>query len=209
LAITFNESLGYFSMGKKTATMDVIADEGVRLIQESGGELPNARDLSNATGLSPATVYFHFGSIGGVISYIFRRRISAMHQGIEVLIAEHDPNTHPGVLLDQILDHLFAGLLRLNPALVRKMYPIALEYADRASELDQPHDAVLAKLAVAITRDETGAFKQLTLDEVTLVARGLMAIVRSPLMERNRIFGTAAHIDFAKSYLRKMLLHDG
>jgi len=209
LAITFNESLGYFSMGKKTATMDVIADEGVRLIQESGGELPNARDLSNATGLSPATVYFHFGSIGGVISYIFRRRISAMHQGIEVLIAEHDPNTHPGVLLDQILDHLFAGLLRLNPALVRKMYPIAIDYADRASELDQPHDAVLAKLAVAITRDETGAFKQLTLDEVTLVARGLMAIVRSPLMERNRIFGTAAHIDFAKSYLRKMLLHDG
>jgi hypothetical protein len=35
------------------------------------------------------------------------------------------------------------------------------------------------------------------------------AIVRSPLMERHRIFGTAAHIDFAKSYLRKMLLHDG
>jgi hypothetical protein len=89
------------------------------------------------------------------------------------------------------------------------MYPIAVEYADRASELDQPHDAVLAKLAVAITRDETGAFKQLTLDEVTLVARGLMAIVRSPLMERHRIFGTAAHIDFAKSYLRQMLLHDG
>jgi hypothetical protein len=35
------------------------------------------------------------------------------------------------------------------------------------------------------------------------------AIVRSPLMERHRIFGTAAHIDFAKSYLRQMLLHDG
>ena len=196
-------------MSKKTATMDVIADEGVRLIQESGGNLPNARDLSKATGHSPATVYFHFGSIGGVIRYIIRRRISAMHQGIEGLIAAHDPKTHPSVLLDQILDHLFTWLLRFNPAIIRKMYQIALDHADRASELDQAADAVLAKLAVAITRDETGAFKQLTLDEATLVARGLMAIVRSPLMERNRIFGTAAHIDFAKSYLRKMLLHDG
>ena len=63
--------------------MDVIAEEGVRLIQKSGGNLPNDRDLSNATGHSPATVYFHFGSIGGVIRYIIRRRISAMHQGIE------------------------------------------------------------------------------------------------------------------------------
>ena len=189
--------------------MDVIADEGLRLIQESGGDLPNARDLSNATGHSPATVYFHFGSIGGVIRYIIRRRISAMHQGIEGFIAAHDPKTHPSVLLDQILDHLFTWLLRFNPAIIRKMYQIALDHADRASELDQAADAVLAKLAVAITRDETGAFKQLTLDEVTLVSRGLMAIVRSPLMERHRIFGTAAHIDFAKSYLRKMLLHDG
>ena len=196
-------------MSKKTATMDVIAEEGVRLIQESGGDLPNARDLSNATGHSPATVYFHFGSIGGVIRYIIRRRISAMHQGIEGFIAAHDPKTHPSVLLDQILDHLFTWLLRFNPAIIRKMYQIALDHADRASELDQAADAVLAKLAVAITRDETGAFKQLTLDEVTLVSRGLMAIVRSPLMERHRIFGTAAHIDFAKSYLRKMLLHDG
>ena len=73
-------------MSKKTATMDVIAEEGVRIIQESGGDLPNARDLSNATGHSPATVYFHFGSIGGVICYIIRRRISAMHQGIEGFI---------------------------------------------------------------------------------------------------------------------------
>ena len=196
-------------MSKKTATMDVIADEGLRLIQESGGDLPNARDLANATGHSPATVYFHFGSIGGVIRYIIRRRISAMHQGIEGFIAAHDPKTHPSVLLDQILDHLFTWLLRFNPAIIRKMYQIALDHADRASELDQAADAVLAKLAVAITRDETGAFKQLSLDDVTLVARGLMAIVRSPLLERHRIFGTAAHIDFAKSYLRQMLLHGG
>jgi len=89
------------------------------------------------------------------------------------------------------------------------VFQIALDHADRASEFDEAADVFLAKLAVAITRDETGAFKQLTLDEVTLVARGLTAIVRSPLMERHRIFGTAAHIDFAKSYLRQMLLHDG
>lgn len=189
--------------------MDAIADEGLRIIQETGGELPNARDLSKATGHSPATVYFHFGSIGGVIRYIFRRRISALHEGIEVLIAEHDPKAHPSVLLDQILDHLFSGLLRYNPAIIRKLYQVALDHSDRASELDQAADVVLAKLAATIARDETGAFKQLSIDDVTLVARGLMAIVRSPLLERHRVFGTPAHIDFAKSYLRKMLLHDG
>jgi len=122
--------------------MDVSADEGVRLIQENGGELPNARDLSNATGLSPATAYFQFGSIGGVIRYIIRRRISAMHQGIKGFIAAHDPKTYPSVLLVQILDHLFSWLLRFNRAIIRKMYQIALDHADRASELDQAADVL-------------------------------------------------------------------
>ena len=51
--------------------------------------------------------------------------------------------------------------------------------------------------------------KQLSLEEISLVTRGLRGLVISPLMEKNRVFGTSTHMEIAKSYLRKMFLNEG
>jgi AcrR family transcriptional regulator len=195
-------------MGNKTQTMDAIADEAERHIMESGGELPTAREISKATGYSAGTVYLHFGAIGGLIRYVIKSRLDVIHSGVEAIIDAHDPKTHPGILLDQMLDHLFRGFGRFNPNIMRKMYQIAVDHADHPLEFDQAGDPNAARLYLAINRDETGLFKELTLEEITLVSRGLRGMVLSPLLEKNRIFGSPAHLELAKAYLRKMLLKE-
>jgi AcrR family transcriptional regulator len=193
-------------MSKKVKTMASIAEASDRLIRESGGELPTARDLSKATGFSAATVYFHFGSIGGVIRHLVRVRMSAFHEELEALIAAHDPKIAPRVLLDELVDRMFANALKYNPTLVRKVYKIALENSDRITEMDASGDRLLVQIRAAIAHDETDGFKTLTNDEVIFLFRGLVAIIRAPLMERSAFFGTPAHVHLAKTYMQKMFL---
>lgn len=195
-------------MGNKTNTMEAIADEAHRLIEESGGELPTAREISKVTGYSAGTVYLHFGAIGGVIRYVVKSRIESLHNGIDAIIKAHDPNMHPGILLDQMLDHLFTGLSRFNPSVMRKMYQIAVDHGDHPVEFDQAGDPLIARLSLALARDETGLFKELTLEELILVARGLKGMVLSPLLEKSRTFGSPVHREVAKAYARKMLLKE-
>jgi AcrR family transcriptional regulator len=197
---------GHFFMSKKVKTMASIAEASDRLIRESGGELPTARDLSKATGFSAATVYFHFGSIGGVIRHLVRVRMSAFHDELEQLIAAHDPKIDPRVLLDELVDRMFANALKYNPTLVRKVYKIALEHSDRITEMDASGDRLLVQIRAAIANDETGVFKTLTNDEVVFLFRGLVAIIRSPLMERSPFFGTTPHVHLAKTYMHNMFL---
>jgi AcrR family transcriptional regulator len=195
-------------MGNKANTMEAIADEAHRLIEESGGELPTAREISKATGYSAGTVYLHFGAIGGVIRYLVKSRMMSLHNGVDAIINAHDPKTHPGLLLDQIVDHMFTGLSRFNPNIMRKMYQIAVDHEDRPLEFEQAGDPLIVRLHLAAARDETGIFKELTLEEINLVHRGLRGIVLFPLLERNRIFCSPAHRELAKTYLRKMLLKE-
>ena len=196
-------------MGKKIETMNEIAEAAKRLIEESGGELPTARQLSKATGYSAGTVYLHFGAIGGLVRYLVKARIVSLHKSIDALINAHDPRAHPGALLDQILDHLFTQISQRNPTIMRKMYQIAIDNGDHPLEFDKAADPLFSKLLLAIARDETGIFKQLSLEEISLVARGLRGLVMFPLMEKNLVFGTSTHLKLAKSYLRKMLLNEG
>lgn len=195
-------------MSKKVKTMEIIAEESVRLIRESGGELPTARELSKATGFSAATVYFHFGSIGSVIRHLVRVRAAALHKELEDLITAHDPKTHPSVLFDQFVDRMFARAQQYNPTLVRKVYKIALEHTDRLSDMDAAGDSLLPLIKAAIAIDETGGFKTLSNEEIIFLFRGLLTIIRSPMMEKNPFFGTPAHIRLAKTYVRKMLLNE-
>ena len=196
-------------MGNKIETMNAIAEAARKLIEESGGELPTARQISKATGYSAGTVYLHFGAIGGLVRYLVKARVVSLHNSIDALINAHDPKAHPGALLDQILDRLFTQISQRNPTIMRKMYQIAIDNADHPLEFDQAADSLFSKLLLAIARDETGIFKQLSLEEISLVTRGLRGLVISPLMEKNRVFGTSTHMEIAKSYLRKMFLNEG
>jgi len=206
---TFTTSfLGNTSLGSKTKTMEAIADHAFRIFVESGGELPTAREISKATGYSAGTVYLHFGAIGGVVRYIVRSRIARIHAGFDAIIDAHDPKKHPGILLDQIVDHLFKHLSRFNPIILRKVYLIAVENGDHPLEFDQAGDPIIARIFQMIARDETGIFRELTLEEGKLVAAGLKGIVRAPLFEKNRIFGSPTHLELARGFLRKMLLKE-
>ena len=195
-------------MSKKITTMQTIAEGSGRLILENGGELPSVRDVSKVTGFSAATVYFHFGSIGGVIRHLWRLQITALHIDLENLITAHDPKTDPGIFLDQLVDRLFAQVLKFNPTLIRKIYKIALENSERITELDVAGDRLGINIRALIARDETGRFNTLTNDEITYQFRGMQAIIRSPLMERSPFFGTPAHVRLAKTYMRKMFLKE-
>ena len=109
----------------------------------------------------------------------------------------------------QIIRRRTTEISRRNPTILRKVYQIAIDNGDHPLEFDQAADPLFSKLLLAIARDETGIFKQLSIEEISLVTRGLRGLVMLPLMEKNRVFGTSTHKELAKTYLRKMLLNEG
>lgn len=193
-------------MRNKLATMGIVADEAARLIKEQEGELPSARELSKATGFSVGTIYSHFGSFRGIIRHIVYRRQCASIEKLERILEAHDPNASVSLLLDKIIDSCFQSLTSFNPKLARKVIKIAMDEADRASDIDRVSDRLVPFIALAMARDETGAFRAMPDDEILFSLRGMIAILRSPLLDNSPFFATPGHIALAKNYLTKMFL---
>ena len=193
-------------MSNKLATMGTVADEAARLIKEQEGELPSARELSKATGFSVGTIYSHFGSLRGIIGYIVYRRQCAAIERLERILEAHDPKASVPLLLDEIIDSCFHTLTSFNPKLARKVIKIAMDEADRASDLDRVSDRLVPFIALAMTRDETGTFRAMPDDEILVSLRGMIAILRSPLLENSPFFATPGHRALAKNYLARMFL---
>ena len=84
------------------------------------------------------------------------------------------------------------------------MYQIALSDSERASELDRVADCLAPAILNIISRDLTGSFKEANHQEVIFFMRGMMAIVRSPLLDNLSSFASPQHIEITKSYLKNL-----
>ena len=184
--------------------MNSVAEESARLIRERDGELPKARELTKATGYSIGTIYAHFGSLRGIVRHIVYLRRAAVVSRIEGLIDAHDPNLTASYLCNQIVEEIFNSLKNYPQNLVRKMYQIALSDSDRASELDRVADCLAPAILNAISRDQSGSFKTTNHQEIIFFMRGMMAIVRSPLLDNLSSFASPQHIEITKSYLKNL-----
>lgn len=174
------------------------------LAKEQFQAIPTAREVAKRSGYSVGTLYRYFGSVGGVISQIVIKRQTVAMRAIEKIIECHSPDDSVEILADRVVDKCFSSFQVFNPALVRFAFNVALTHGDKPEALDRVVDHLGPSLLSAEARDRTGSFKKLTEKEAIVLLRGVVYIIRSPLIEGSDFFGTSEHKNLAKHYVKSM-----
>ena len=193
-----------FPVGKKTDTMFLISEKIGNMLRVRGGEQPTIREIVKETGYSTGTIYAHFGSVRGIIRHLVHLRRSAVAARIGSLINAHDPAIDASVLCDDIVDTIFGSFNAFNLKLVAKVYKIAFDDSERVSGMDRIADYLVQPISNAIERDKTGSFKKLDHQEIVILMRGMMSIIRLPLLDNSPVFATPKHIELTKTYLKNL-----
>ena len=196
-----NSDTGY---GKKDAASEALLEATALLAREQFQAMPTARDVAKKSGYSVGTLYRYFGSVGGVISQVVIKRQTTAMREIGKVIDRHSPDDSVDILADNVVDMCFSSFQAFNPALVRFVFNVAQTHAEKPEALNRVVDHLVPSLLGAQARDRTGSFKVLTEKEALVLLRGVVYIIRSPLIEGSDFFGTSEHKRLAKDYVRSM-----
>jgi AcrR family transcriptional regulator len=192
------------SNGKKDAASEALLEATALLAKEQFQAMPTARDVAKKSGYSVGTLYRYFGSVGGVIAQVVISRQTAAMREIGKVIDSHNPDDRVAILADSVVDLCFSSFQASNPALVRFVFNVAQTHADKPEALNRVVDHLVPSLLAAQARDRTGSFKELTEKEALVLLRGVVYIIRTPLIEGSDFFGTFEHKRLAKDYVKLM-----
>ena len=190
--------------GKREATVEAILEATALLMKARMDPLPGTRAIASKSGYSVGTIYNYFSTVGLIVSRVVIKRQRAAHLRIEVLINQHDRDETIDVLCGKVMAMCFSSFQVFDPRLVRLVFNLARTHAEKPEELDYAADVLVQPLLAAIGRDRTGTFRNLGAQELLLFLRGIVFLIRSPLLEDSAFFATAAHRDLVMDYMLRI-----
>lgn len=99
----------YESLG---ASAKRILDVAEKLGAERGLEAVSVRDVAKNAGISISVIYHHFGSKGGMLCCVLRRRLEELHALRRDLFGEFNPDSPPS--LEQLLKTIMAPAMLMR-----------------------------------------------------------------------------------------------
>lgn len=188
---------------KKEQTIASILKATQLLVSNGSDSLPTVREVAKRSGYSIGSVYRNFTSVRDIVAQIVVRRQISTAKTIEAMVAQHSPDEGVDVFCSNLTAKFFSLTEELNPRVVRFVFNVALDHARRTDILYVASDRMVNPLLAVIARDRSGTFQQLSENQVCLLARATVFMVRSPLLEGNAFFGTPEHRAMVYDYMLK------
>ena len=186
-------------------TLEDILQAAERIVEEANPELFTSRSLSQKSGYALGTLVRRLSSIENVFLWAAKKGRDKKFEEIALAIVQIDENVSIEPFAGDIVDKIFSGIEKINPAVMRffesrytKMNGLTHDYFSYTDCLVEPY-------LEACSKNKTNTFRKLSKNEAALLLKQLCFLVERPFMEDNPIAGTEEHRKVTKEAIIRLL----
>lgn len=174
-------------------TLEDILQAAEEIVAEANPELFTSRTLAQKSGYALGTLVRRLSSVENVYLWSIKKARDTKFKELALDIAQFDTNTSIQDFAEHMVAKGFVGAQKVNPKVMRffemritKRYGLTAGYFAYLDHFVEPY-------LVAVQRNKTDTFRQLSKNEATLLLRQLCLMTERPFMEDSLIAGTEEH----------------
>jgi AcrR family transcriptional regulator len=176
-------------------TADTIVEAAILALEENSGDLDmvSSSYLAKKSGFSVGSLYRYFTNKEDLYAKVWLYFISRLHKSLVTKINSFPVNGTNRQLMMVVLDHYFDDLSHRNSRRLVRIYRLCIRALPEPENIAKPIDVLIPAFIQAQKLNQTGTMRMMDEDELRVILRGALAMVRSDFLEQNPYFGSAAH----------------
>ena len=165
----------------------------------------NARKLASKAGYSVGTLYYYLGKAEDAFILMIIKRREKHFTKLAELIDQFPADQPLRELLNAMVDSSFAEYNRMNHRSFFLVIRMILKFAKNPLPFDDALSALVPPLLAAQRRDTTGSFRQTDADELLMLLKTCLAMLRRPFLEQSPIAGSDRHRALSLDTMERLL----
>jgi len=174
-------------------TLSDILDAANLIVEEGDPSLFTTRNLAQKSGYALGTLVRRLQSIENVYLWAIKKTRDKHFKTVSNSITQIDVNTPIEVFAEEMTDKTFAGIQKVNPAVMRFFESRVTRVKGIQADYFFYMDVVIEPYLKAVKSNRTNTFRELSWSEASLLLRNICLLVERPFMEDNPIAGTSEH----------------
>lgn len=180
---------------RASITADAIVEAAILALEESAGDLDkiSSQILAKKSGFSVGSLYRYFTDKEHLYSQVWLYFIGRLHKSLVLKIDSFPANGTVRQLMMVILDHYFSDLSSRNSRRMVRIFRLCIRSLPDPENIAKPIDVLIDPLMRTQSRNQTETMRMMDENELRVILRGALAMVRSDFLEQNPYFGTSSH----------------
>ncbi|MBT8536497.1 hypothetical protein G6715_01705 [Polynucleobacter paneuropaeus] len=176
-----------------------------QIVAEANPELFTSRTLAQKSGYALGTLVRRLSSIENVFLWAVKKGRDKKFQDIAINIAHFDENVPIKGFAQNIVEAVFSGIEKVNPAVMRFFKIRFSKLNGLPPDYFLYTDALVAPYLESSHKNKTGTFRQMSKNEASLLIRQTCLMEEGPFIEDNPIAGTEEHRQIAIGAIIRLL----
>lgn len=186
-------------------TLEDILQAANAIVVGADPDLFTSRTLAQKSGYALGTLVRRLSSVENVFLWVIKQGREQRFKEVALEITQFNENVTLEEFADILVAKTFAGIQEVNPKVMRffearitKRYGLTADYFAYLDCFEEPY-------LVAVHKNKTNTFREMSKAEATLLLRQLCLLVERPFMEDNPIAGTEEHRRVTKDAIIRLL----
>jgi hypothetical protein len=190
--------------GRSARSLEDILQAAFELVNAAEPKKFTSRTLAEKSGYALGTMTKRLGIIENAFLWAIKQGQAQHIENMAKRFREFDVHLPMQTFFEIMIDIVFQTIKQVNPRVIRYYEDCLAKQNVLSSESFHYTDALAQPYVETALRNQTNTFRQLSVDEATLLFRSALAIVERPFVELNPIAGTEEHRRIAISALVQM-----
>jgi hypothetical protein len=186
-------------------TLENILESAEQIVTEANPDLFTSRTLAQRSGYALGTLVRRLSSVENVFLWAVKKGRDKQFQEFSIRITQFDVDTPIDVFAENMVDAAFSAVQQVNPAVMRFFESRFTKINGLPPDYFAYMDLLVEPYLVAISKNQTGTFRQLPINEASLLIKQICLLVERPFMDGNPIAGTQEHRQIAISTIVRLL----
>ena len=186
------------------AVQNILQAADATLEHEEPGHL-NARKLAAKSGYSIGSLYYYFNKAEDAFVLMLIKRREKQFSRLAELIAQFPAHQPLRLLLDALVTSSFAEYRRVNHRSYFLVFRMILRFSKNPLAFDDALLVLVKPWLAAHQRNTTGTFRPTDADELLMLLKTCMAMLRRPFLEQSPMAGSARHQALAVDTMERLL----